>query len=509
VKLPVVVLAVVFAFGAIAQEADPPAAEGADAPKSVLVEGGTLPPSTLPPVLDLDVAKRVALRENPGLAAAEARIRQAQARVRQAWSRYLPTVDANVSGANTWLSENDYRAARNAALAAPFQRFQSLVSGGTGGAAALTPEVIVQSVVEGIQGRRAVDNSFENYGAELFASWTLFDGFAREFALAAARYGRDETAAGYAEAQRLLLQAVAQSFFDIQLARENVAIAQADEMFNARQLQEAQARRRVGTGSLSDVLNFEVRVNAAREQLIRTRRDYAVSRIGLAELMALPHGMLPDGTDVAPLEEEPVAEMETPEATEWITYALEHRPDVARNRYTLKRQQANVGIQRSSYFPALNAFASHRADSTEGLDWSDEDFSTTVGVNVSYTLFAGGRNRAQVVEAKAQEREAQLLLNDLENAITADVRRALEGLDAALASLRLQRANAEFVRRNRELVEKEYAAGQGSLVRLNEAQRDLTNAEANLAQARVGVHRALHQFQTATGETLAEYFVEP
>lgn len=498
-----IVLAMALTLVATAQAPQAP-----EASPAVLAQGEGAPASS-PPVLDLDIAKRVALRDNPGLAAAETRIHQAQARVNQARSRYLPTIEASVSGANTWLSENDYRAARNAALAAPFQRMQSLLTGGTGGAGALTPEILLQSALEGIQGRRAVDNSVEAYGAEVFASWTLFDGFAREFTLAAARFGRHETAAAYAEAQRLLLEAVAQAFFDIQLARENTAIALADEMFNTRQLQEAQARRRVGTGSLSDVLNFEVRVNAAREQSIRARHDYAVARIVLAALMALPDGVLPEDTDVAPLDVEPQEDMGVPDADALVAYALEHRPDVARAHYTLKRQKANVNAQRAAYYPALNAFASHRADSAEGLDWSDEDFSTTVGMTLSYTLFAGGRNRARVTEAKAAERETALTLNDLENTVVSDVRQAIEGVDAAAASLRLQQANAEFVRRNRDLVEKEYAAGQGSLVRLNEAQRDLTAAEASLAQARVGVRRAMHRLQTATARTLAEHIEEP
>ncbi len=38
-------------------------------------------------------------------------------------------------------------------------------------------------------------------------------------------------------------------------------ISRADKAFNERLLKEAQARRRMGAGSLSDELNFEIRVN--------------------------------------------------------------------------------------------------------------------------------------------------------------------------------------------------------------------------------------------------------
>jgi hypothetical protein len=63
----------------------------------------------------------------------------------------------------------------------------------------------------------------------------------------------------------------------------------------------------------------------------------------------------------------------------------------------------------------------------------------------------------------------------------------------------------DLVQRTRDLVEKEYNAGQGSLVRLNEAQRDLTTAQSNLALALVGLRQAWVELETRTGNILATY----
>lgn len=59
------------------------------------------------------------------------------------------------------------------------------------------------------------------------------------------------------------------------------------------------------------------------------------------------------------------------------------------------------------------------------------------------------------------------------------------------------------MQQNRDLVEKEFAAGQGSLVRLNEAQRDLVTAQARLALALVSLRLTWHNLRTSTGEILA------
>ncbi len=75
----------------------------------------------------------------------------------------------------------------------------------------------------------------------------------------------------------------------------------------------------------------------------------------------------------------------------------------------------------------------------------------------------------------------------------------------AQSQVALQRENVDLVQRTRDLVEKEYNAGQGSLVRLNEAQKDLTTARSNLALALVGLRQAWVELEPRTGNIVAEY----
>ena len=65
-----------------------------------------------------------------------------------------------------------------------------------------------------------------------------------------------------------------------------------------------------------------------------------------------------------------------------------------------------------------------------------------------------------------------------------------------------QETNTQLVKKQRDLVEKEYKAGVVSLVRLNEAQRDLTVSLAQLALARVALRVSWYDLQTATGQIL-------
>ena len=96
-------------------------------------------------------------------------------------------------------------------------------------------------------------------------------------------------------------------------------------------------------------------------------------------------------------------------------------------------------------------------------------------------------------------REAEKSRENLKINITSEVRTSAERVLSAQKQLLLQRTNAQLVQKNRDLVEKEYKAGVGSLVRLNEAQRDLTAAQVRLAASQVALRQAWNDLWSATG----------
>ena len=66
-------------------------------------------------LLTLQMAQEMAIKDSPTIDAAEARITQAIERVKQARAAWFPTVFAEASASNTWISESDYDFAKRAA----------------------------------------------------------------------------------------------------------------------------------------------------------------------------------------------------------------------------------------------------------------------------------------------------------------------------------------------------------------------------------------------------------
>ncbi len=423
--------------------------------------------------LDLTDAIRIALTGNPGLAASMARVRQANAQVAQVRSAYWPRLDAKAGGARVDLSEKVYQ--------------QNLAT-----ARILDPT----ADVEDPQGY---------YTADLTVSWTLFDGFERKFTNAAARYGEQSSQAALNDARRLLISAVALTYFSAQLALENIAIAKADETFNHRQLVDAEARYRVGAGALSDVLNFQVRKNLAKTTRINQEYQLEIALYSLAALLGIPESRLPPHVRLARLVPEADAELTEPPVDRMIESAMNHRPDIQQIQWAIRQSEAQIKIAQTSYYPAIALSASLEGERTDDPGFEQDDIGNRVQVGLSYNLFAGGITRARVREARHRRYELEKNLEALELSIAAEIRDSAALVTTAQAQLALQRENVDLVQRTRDLVEKEYNAGQGSLVRLNEAQKDLTRAQGTLALALVGLRQAWVTLETRTGNIIAIY----
>ncbi|MBW1805863.1 MAG: TolC family protein, partial [Deltaproteobacteria bacterium] len=263
-------------------------------------------------VLDLKTAQKIALAGNPSLAAAEERVHQARERVQQAASAYWPRLDATGSASRTFLSDNDYQT--NLAAARRTNPFAT------------------------------VDDELEYYRTALTASWILFNGFERKFSNMSARYGEQGSHEARMNAQRMLLSSVAASYYNAQLARENITIAEAGKAFNQRQHEDAKARYRVGTGSLSDELNFEIQINSAKADLIKAEQAYETAVSGLSALMGISGTAFLSKIELARLQEETFKELVPPEISpHMIEYAMKHRPDILQLDYLVRQADSNIG----------------------------------------------------------------------------------------------------------------------------------------------------------------------
>jgi len=431
--------------------------------------GGTPPDLSKIKMLDLKTAQKMAVQSNPDMAAALSRIKQARARVDQAAASWWPSID--LSGRYSRIRRSDIA----------FDLIKLYPSS------------------PGISNAR----TYSEEAAALQATWLLFDGFYRSFQQQQAKFNQQTLASARRDSQRLLINAVAESFLNAQLAQTKVDIALADQKFYLRQLQDAENRYKVGVGPWGDVLNIKVQLNSARTSLLLNQRQLEAAGYGLAALMGIPEAVFPQGLRLVALDTKFSIQKhpwDKPEVL--IQKALALRPDIHQLEMKEKEAEAGAGLAKAQFYPRLQLNGSVNGSRQGDVHLSGDDIGNAITLSAAWNLFSGGADKARLFEARQRARETTYTLASLRNRVASEIRQDLALLAAAEEQVRLQRDSVALVKENRELAKNSYEVGEASLVRLNEAQRDLTTTYSRLAQALVGYHQARHRLLAATGANL-------
>ena len=415
-------------------------------------------------LLNLERAQCLAIQNSPTLEAILETVHQAQHQLTEARSGYWPGLSADARALHREPSDRELA----------IQRF----------------------------GGGVADESPDTYDLSLNATWLLFDGFRREYATKTARLETDISKASLKNAQRQLLEAVAQTFFQAQLADQEIRTARADLAFNQRLFREAELQHRAGQGSATDQDNFRIRMNRARANLIQQQSTYRAAFITLAALMGRDPVTFTDRYTLEPLGTSEAPTLPPQEAMTLVQYARSHRPDLAQDHLRIRQADAGIRQARSAYWPTLSLSGRMIGERPDNPEFEDNDVGYAVSLNLSYALFDGWSREAKVSQAHARRRQLRSVLRQKELDIDAEVREAIITLRAAAQQVPIQQENATLARQVRDREEKSYRAGQTPLVRLNEVQRDLVEAEALLALARVRLALAREQRHAATAYNL-------
>lgn len=437
--------------------------------------------------LSLEECRRIAVRANPDVHAAQARFEAALARVDEARSAFMPTITATHNSRRTFhtpASRNRLAGALQTVPETPVDVLETTNPVVTGLISALRRPLFGAGEIGGDT------NSFSEHQTALTATWVAFDGFAREARLMASKYQYKASLFALADIERLIIQLIDTAFYQVQLAQEQIRIALADERFSREQLELTRRLRTGGRATVSDVNSFEVRVLAAQANLVAAENLKETGRIVLAELMGMPSATLPEAIALPSLGTETDAELKSPEVDRWVELAFGNRPDIFQLEQILKSREEEVRVANAAYSPTLQVSGSYGFDRTSNLKYSNDDQSSGAAVEMRWDVYTFGRRAARVRQARANRGEAAANLNRRRVAVHSEIRSAVIDVQNSQEQIRLQRSNLEVARTNRELVQTEYEAGTATLTRLNEVQRDYIAADVNLASARIQLRQA-------------------
>ena len=253
-------------------------------------------------ILDMADAGRIALKNNPSIKAVKERLSQAEAAIEQAKAAFYPSLDASGSVLMIDYSE-----------------------------ASALPDID------------------EEYSAELSATLVLFSGFSRKLALDLAASANSSEIEAWNNARRLLLLSVAQSYTNVQLAIAAIETWQTDTLYYKKLLKDAEIKHKAGSGSLSDVLSFNVQVNAAESDLTDAQKNYRIALAGFAAILGYDDLTLPVGTTLTSLGSDLYNKTSLPDMNALIRLAESNRPDLKLYEHAITQAEKTIGVSQSGY----------------------------------------------------------------------------------------------------------------------------------------------------------------
>lgn len=280
--------------------------------------------------------------------------------------------------------------------------------------------------------------------------------------------------------------------------RISIAAETARTYFALRGAQRELAARQASVESLRRILDL-VRARAQAGDLPRTELDRAQSRLDQANAalpvlearrqsaaiaLALLAGDLPE-SQIA-LAAAPGAEIALqPIPVGQRADVLRRRPDIMAAERKLAAATADTGVATAELFPKLTLSASAGFRALSGSALFDADSRRgAIGPLIAWRIFDGGRIRAEIRAAEIRQQVAAVGYEKAVLAALADAEKALNQYMHSLQSVAAQKTAVASTRRAAEATRQRYQLGDAPLAEALDAERELTDQQAMLAQFR-------------------------
>jgi outer membrane protein len=241
--------------------------------------------------------------------------------------------------------------------------------------------------------------------------------------------------AEFALAEQDLLVRVAQAYFGVLTAEEDIAAAQAQVRAMEEQWVVAKQGFKLGTASITDADEAKSKADLARSQLVEAQSNLETARAELERIVGNDVGGLAKLRDTTV---QPRPDPADPRA--WIQRARDDHPAVRAS--VANEQAAGFSVQKAhaEHMPTFDLTASYGNNFSSGSLSTSTDYyvrgrSTVTGFQLSIPIMSGGLASSHVREAIDNEAKARAQTEEARRKAAADARQAYSGVTNGLSKI--------------------------------------------------------------------------
>ncbi len=284
--------------------------------------------------------------------------------------------------------------------------------------------------------------------------------------------------ATYRGAQENLVLRVAQAYFAILSASDQLTTNRREREAFGTLLNQAKVREQTGVGPRSDVEQAQSFYDATEQNVIDAANALDDANLAMTAIVGTR------SESIAPLREDiPLTSPDPDSADAWVASARQENFDVRAAQLKVEAADHDISAQRGRGLPTL-AFVGSASKTSQDVVLGGNQSLDTIGIAFSWPLFQGGAVASAVRQSRALYRQAgaelDALLRDTERQTRAAYRGIVTGVQriaAAHRAVESGRAAVEASRRNVEF-------GTGTEFDLLNAQNNYYAAIRAYSQAR-------------------------
>ncbi|MEZ5608032.1 MAG: TolC family outer membrane protein [Burkholderiaceae bacterium] len=307
-------------------------------------------------------------------------------------------------------------------------------------------------------------------------------------------------------AQDLVVR-LAQAYFDVLAAQDNLASVRALKASVSQQLAAAQRNFEVGNATITDSREAQARFDLTSAQEIATENELRVRTLALEQLVGQ--------TGIQPLALAKPIVLPAPQPADvsaWVTQATEQHPGVMQARMALDIARLETDKARAAEKPTVDLQASVGTSRYPNGNPSLAIAPTTaartnnasIGVVLNWPLFAGYAIENRVKETLALQDKARADLDNLQRSVSQAARAAFFGVQSGLSQVKALEAAEHSSQTALQANLIGYQVGVRINIDVLNAQSQLYQTQRDLARARYDVLVGLLRLKQAAGALSAD-----
>jgi outer membrane protein len=309
--------------------------------------------------------------------------------------------------------------------------------------------------------------------------------------------------AEFAAAEIAVLLRVAERYFEVLAAADNLRFAQAQRDALARGLAETQQRQRVGFLATADVQEAQAGYDRALSDVVDAEHQLRDAQESLQETTGQQYAQLAVLRDDIPLvAPEPASE------ARWVDQALVQNLSLRVSEQLVEIAKAAIELQKSGHLPTLDAVGSQSFSTSGGRFGSSDVEDTIVGLSLTVPLYQGGQVNSKIREAEHRHSQAKANLKQAQRAVHREASNAFLGVVGGISRVKALRQTVSSSQTALAATQAGFRAGRRTALDVIIAEREQLRAQNDYARARYDYLLATLRLKQAVGTLSPEDLVK-